>query len=187
MAPLVVARKGFYTDLAKWAAAKAFGTLRVDGKFLPTRPWPRLERFREHTIELPVAEIDVEPQSEAALRQSEERMRHILETALDAVVSFDADGTITQWNPQAEQIFGWTSEEAIGRNVSILMPEPYRQEHDSYIQRYQATGERRIIGIGRIVVGERKDGSTFPMELAVGEAEVVAGGRFFTGFVRDLT
>ena len=73
MAPLVVARKGFYTDLAKWAAARAFGTLRVDGEFLPTKPWPRLERFREHTIELPIAEVVVDPRNEAALRQALKR------------------------------------------------------------------------------------------------------------------
>ncbi|HYK25191.1 MAG TPA: hypothetical protein VEV18_02960, partial [Steroidobacteraceae bacterium] len=91
MAPLVVARKGFYTDLAKWAAAKAFGTLRVDGEFLPTKPWPRLERFREHTIELPVAEVIIEPRNEAALREALKRtleygkgLVHVLAVGRDA-------------------------------------------------------------------------------------------------------
>ncbi|MDB5422310.1 MAG: fixL, partial [Brevundimonas sp.] len=83
-------------------------------------------------------------------------------------------------------LFGWTAQEAVGCNVSILMPAPYRDEHDQYLHRYKETGQRRIIGIGRIVVGQRKDGSTFPMALAVGEANV-GRNRFFTGFVRDLT
>jgi two-component system sensor kinase FixL len=83
-------------------------------------------------------------------------------------------------------MFGWTPAEVIGKNISMLMPEPYRSAHDGYIMRYLATGERRIIGIGRIVTAERKDGATFPIELAVGETHV-AGVRSFTGFIRDLT
>ena len=74
----------------------------------------------------------------------------------------------------------------IGKNIKILMPSPYRESHDGYLERYLTTGERRIIGIGRVVVGERKDGSTFPMELAVGEMKS-SDRRFFTGFIRDLT
>src|SRR5205814_9904421 len=86
----------------------------------------------------------------------------------------------------SERQFGWTAQEAVGRNVSTLMPNPYRDAHDGYLHRYMTTGERRIIGIGRVVVGERKDGSTFPMELSVGE--MISGEeRYFTGFVRDLT
>jgi len=86
----------------------------------------------------------------------------------------------------AVRLFGWTAEEMIGRNVSVLMPSPYRKEHDSYLEHYRITGERRIIGLGRIVVAERKDGSTFPAELTVGEGQV-GSQRFFTGFIRDLT
>jgi two-component system sensor kinase FixL len=86
----------------------------------------------------------------------------------------------------AERLFGYAPEEVIGRNVSMLMPSPYRERHDGYLQRYLATGERRIIGIGRLIVGQRKDGSTFPIELAVGEVHSGAR-RFFTGFIRDLT
>jgi two-component system sensor kinase FixL len=86
----------------------------------------------------------------------------------------------------AERLFGWGQDDVIGRNVDMLMPSPYREAHDSYLARYLATGERRIIGIGRVVVGQRRDGSTFPMELSVGEIRV-ARHRFFTGFVRDLT
>ncbi len=86
----------------------------------------------------------------------------------------------------AERLFGYRAADAIGQNVKILMPSPYREGHDGYLQRYKDTGERRIIGIGRVVVGQRKDGSTFPMELAVGEMKS-GQQRFFTGFIRDLT
>lgn len=120
----------------------------------------------------------------AAAREA--HLRSILETVPEAMVVIDAAGIILSFSIAAVRLFGWTPEEAIGRNVSMLMPSPYRQEHDSYLARYFATGQRRIIGIGRIVVGERRDGSTFPMELAVGEARV-GRDRFFTGFVRDLT
>jgi two-component system sensor kinase FixL len=82
-------------------------------------------------------------------------------------------------------LFGYAADEVVGRNVSMLMPSPYREAHDGYLDRYLTTGEKRIIGIGRVVVGQRQDGSTFPMELSVGE--VSGDERFFTGFVRDLT
>lgn len=121
---------------------------------------------------------------EAASRQA--HLQSILETVPEAMIVIDAEGVMQSFSAAAVRLFGWRPEEAIGRNVSILMPDPYRSEHDRYIERYLGTDERRIIGIGRIVVGQRKDGSTFPMELAVGEARV-DGGRFFTGFVRDLT
>ncbi len=116
----------------------------------------------------------------------EAHLRSILETVPDAMVVIDEAGRMTSFSRAAERLFGWTAAEALGRNVSVLMPQPYRDAHDAYLRRYYATGERRIIGVGRIVVGERKDGSTFPMELSVGEVRA-ANGRFFTGFVRDLT
>jgi two-component system, LuxR family, sensor kinase FixL len=113
-------------------------------------------------------------------------LRSILETIPDAMVVIDEAGLIRSFSQTAERLFGWSGEEVIGRNVAMLMPSPYRQQHDGYLERYYRTGERRIIGIGRVVVGERKDGSTFPMELAVGEMDG-KNGRFFTGFVRDLS
>jgi two-component system sensor kinase FixL len=119
--------------------------------------------------------------------ESEAYLRSILDTVPDAIIVIDEGGTIQSFSAAAEKQFGWTAAEAIGRNVKSLMPEPYRSAHDSYLFNYRRTGVRRIIGIGRIVVGERKDGSTFPMELAVGELNTGAGTRFFTGFVRDLT
>ena len=124
--------------------------------------------------------------ADARLIESEAHLRSILDTVPDALIVIDEQGVIQSFSAAAERQFGWTADEAIGRNVRMLMPQPYRDGHDGYLDRYKTTGERRIIGIGRIVVGERKDGSTFPMELAVGEMRS-NGGRFFTGFVRDLT
>ncbi|WP_048649298.1 two-component system sensor histidine kinase NtrB [Nitratireductor soli] len=113
-------------------------------------------------------------------------LRSILDTVPDATVVIDTNGAMVSFNRAAIRQFGYAEEEVLGRNVSMLMPEPYRTQHDGYIERYQRTGERRIIGIDRVVVGRRKDGSTFPMKLAVGEMK--SGGQvFFTGFIRDLT
>jgi two-component system sensor kinase FixL len=125
--------------------------------------------------------------ADQSLIESEAHLRSILDTVPDAIIVIDEKGVIQSFSTAAQRQFGWTAEEAIGRNVKVLMPEPYRTAHHGYLERYRRTGERRIIGIGRIVVGERKDGSTFPMELAVGEIRSRAGARFFTGFVRDLT
>ena len=120
------------------------------------------------------------------LRRREALLRSILDTMPDALVVIDERGLIHSFSTAAERLFGFSPEEVLGRNVSLLMPSPYREAHDSYLARYLSTGERRIIGIGRVVVGQRKDGSTFPMELAVGEVSLT-GARLFTGFVRDLT
>jgi len=110
----------------------------------------------------------------------------ILDTVPDGLVVIDGRGTVRAFSAAAERLFGYTAAEITGRNVRELMPSPYREQHDAYVTRYLETGERRIIGSGRVVIGQRKDGSTFPMELAVGE---VRGGEetLFTGFVRDLT
>lgn len=113
-------------------------------------------------------------------------LRSILETVPDAMVVIDHQGAIQHFSKAAERLFGWSADEVHGRNVNMLMPVPYREQHDSYLQRYLTTGERRIIGIGRVVVGQRRNGSTFPMELSVGEVNQ-DGRRLFTGFVRDLT
>ena len=113
-------------------------------------------------------------------------LQSILDTVPDAMIVIDERGMIQSFSSAAERQFGWVAAEVLGRNVNLLMPDPYRTQHDEYLERYLTTGERRIIGIGRVVVGERKDGSTFPMELSVGE--MTSGERrFFTGFVRDLS
>ena len=113
-------------------------------------------------------------------------LRSILDTVPDAMIVIDARGMIDSFSAGAERQFGYAAAEVNGKNISMLMPSPYREAHDEHLARYLVTGERRIIGIGRIVVGQRKDGTTFPMELQVGEA--ARGGQLlFTGFVRDLT
>jgi two-component system sensor kinase FixL len=116
----------------------------------------------------------------------EAHLKSILDTIPDAMIVIDPKGRIQSFSSAAERLFGRRADAVIGKNVSMLMPSPYRDGHDGYIERYLRTGERRIIGVGRVVVGERKDGSTFPMELAVGEMKS-NDQLFFTGFIRDLT
>jgi len=122
----------------------------------------------------------------ATLENREAHLRSVLDTVPDATVVIEPNGTVTSFNTAAVRQFGYQPEEVIGQNVNLLMPAPYREQHDGYLHRYLTTGEKRIIGIDRVVVGRRKDGSTFPMTLAVGETRV--GGKIhFTGFIRDLT
>ena len=120
------------------------------------------------------------------LKAREAHLRSILDTIPDATIVIDERGTIQSFNAAAERLFGYREASVTGRNVSLLMPPPYREEHDRYIARYLKTGEKRIIGIDRVVTGQRQDGSTFPMKLEVGEMKS-GDQRFFTGFVRDLT
>lgn len=122
----------------------------------------------------------------AALRESEARLRAVFSTAVEGILTIDDRGRIDSVNPAAERMFGWTVTELIGRNVSTLMPEPYRAEHDGYLANYLSTGQRRVIGVGREVFGQRKDGSLFPIDLSVGEFSV-GGRKLFTGIVRDIT
>jgi two-component system, LuxR family, sensor kinase FixL len=133
-----------------------------------------------------VHDISERRAAEVAQRESELRLRSMLDTVPDGIVVIDARGVVQSFSPAAERLFGYAGREVMGRNVSMLMPAPYQEAHDGYLARYLATGQRRIVGIGRVVVGLRKNGETFPMELQVGEF-VLAGSRFFTGFVRDLT
>lgn len=133
-----------------------------------------------------VRDITERKATEQRLRDSETGTRAILETTVDGIITIDGHGTVLSANTAAERIFGYRAAEMVGHNVNRLMPEPYHSAHDGYLARFLATGERRIIGIGREVEGRRKDGSTFPMDLAVGEAQV-SGQRIFTGVVRDIT
>jgi two-component system sensor kinase FixL len=120
------------------------------------------------------------------LREREANLQSILDTVPDGMIVIDEGGIIQSFSAAAERLFGWSASEAIGRNVDTLMASPYREAHDGYVRRYLATGDRRIIGIGRVVSGQRRDGSIFPMELWVGEFRS-GGHQFFTGFVRDLS
>src|SRR4249920_291012 len=100
---------------------------------------------------------------EAALQAAQGRLRSILETVPDAMIIIDERGRVESLSTTAERLFGYGAEEVVGRNVRMLMPTPHREQHDGYLKRYLTTGERRIIGIGRVVVGRRKDATTFPM------------------------
>ena len=150
--------------------------------------WVAVARQAPKDVAVLTTNIDVSSlkyaQADLAARQS--HLLSILETVPEAMVVIDEAGVMISFSKAAEKLFDYTSREVCGRNVRMLMPNPDRDRHDEYISRYLRTGERRIIGFGRVVTGQRKDGSTFPMELAVGEA-AANGKRIFTGFIRDLT
>ncbi|MCK1490558.1 PAS domain S-box protein [Bradyrhizobium sp. 180] len=131
-------------------------------------------------------DVNEEKQVEEALRTRETHLQSILQTIPDAMIVIDGHGIIELFSTAAERLFGWPEQEAIGQNVSILMPEPDCTRHDGYIARYRTTGDPHIIGIGRIVTGKRRDGTTFPTHLAIGEMQAGAEP-YFTGFIRDLT
>ena len=118
--------------------------------------------------------------------EAEERMRSVVNHVVDGIISIDEHGTVTTFNPAAERIFGYLAQDVIGQNIKMLMPEPFHSQHDGYIANYLRTGQAKIIGIGREVVGRRKDGSTFPMDLAISVFRL-GEGRHFTGIVRDIT
>ena len=123
---------------------------------------------------------------EGQLGASEARWQAVVESAVDAIIVIDAHGRVEAFNPAAERLFGYAAAEVCGQNVDMLMPSPYREEHDTYLSRYLATGRAKIIGVGREVQGRRKDGSTFPLHLSVGEM-TIDGERKFTGILHDLT
>ena len=124
--------------------------------------------------------------TEAALRNNRSLLQMIIATSPEAIITIDSAGTIESFNAKAEEMFGYEAHEVVGQKVNALMPEPYAAEHDDYISHYLETRERRVIGIGREVFARRKDGTVFPVELAVGEVEIDER-RLFTGFIRDIT
>ena len=128
----------------------------------------------------------VRSQTERELADAVERLRSVVNNVVDGIITIDQRGTVTTFNAAAERIFGYSASEVVGNNVKMLMPEPYHGEHDRYIADYLRTGLAKIIGIGREVTGRRKDGSTFPMDLAVSDFRL-GNERFFTGIVRDIT
>jgi len=147
-----------------------------------------MERLRAVTTKATDSKgVETSPSvTESALRDTAERLRAILETAVEGIITINDHGIVESFNPAAERIFDYPAGEVVGRNVNVLMPSPYREEHDSYLANYRRGGDARIIGIGREVVGRRKDGSEFPMDLSVSEVRL-ADRRIFTGFVRDIS
>ena len=145
---------------------------------IPDEPQPIIIQTNNDVTNMKSTEIN--------LAEREAHLRSILDTVPDSMIVIEENGTITSFSAAAERLFGYSAGEVRGRNVKMLMPSPDREKHDGYLNRYITTGERRIIGYGRVVTGQRKDGTLFPMELAVGETRV-NGKRIFTGFVRDLT
>ncbi|HVA45123.1 MAG TPA: chemotaxis protein CheB [Pirellulales bacterium] len=141
---------------------------------------------REQLILLAIEDATARKRAERLRKETEDRLRSMVDTAVDAIITIDARGTINSLNAATERMFGYQAGEMIGQNVRMLMPPPYRDEHDGYLTHYQQTGERHIIGIGREVHGRRKNGSVFPADLAVSEFED-QGRRMFTGVLRDLS
>lgn len=171
------------------ASSRGFQTSlrRGDGGVVPARLWLRpIVEGGEIRI---LATISLAPngtEEKARHALSAALLRSMIETAPDAILTIEPGGRVDSFSPAAERLFGYRADEVIGRNVSMLMPEPYRSEHDGYLARYRETGEKRIIGIGRTVMARHKDGSTFPIELAVGEVTCGAS-HVFTGFIRDIS
>ena len=124
--------------------------------------------------------------SESAVRDQEERLRAILETAVEGIITIDERGNIESFNPASEAIFGYRAVEVIGKNVKVLMSTPHREQHDGYIECYKHTGHAKIIGIGRETFARKKDGTLFPIDLSVSEVKL-SDRRIFTGFIRDIT
>jgi two-component system sensor kinase FixL len=184
---------GYIANYLRTGRAKIIGIgrevvgQRKDGTTFPMElAIGQIREDEDHAFVGLVRDISAPKRAVADLHERELRLRSILDTAPDAIVVIDETGIIESFSSAAVRLFGYTAEEIVGQNVSVLMPSPYRDEHDNYLRRYLETGERRIIGIGRIVVGQRKDGTTFPMELAIGEVRLQQR-RLFTGFIRDLT
>src|SRR5271157_5336027 len=124
--------------------------------------------------------------TEESLEASQAMMAAIVKTAVDAIITIDGQGIVWSFNPAAEKIFGYSSEEIVGKNVSLLMPPPHREQHAEYVARFKSTGERHVLGVNRVILALRKDGSTFPMEIGVSEIQV-HGIQMFVGILRDVS
>jgi PAS domain S-box-containing protein len=161
--------------------------LRADGEEFPIEA--SISHVRSNGTSLYTVilrDVTERQRAEEALRESQERLRAIVETAVDGIITIDEHGTIGSINPAVEHIFQFSRGELVGQNVKLLMPEPDHSRHDDYLSRYRQTGEKKIIGIGREVTGRRKDGSVFPIELSISETRL-PGRRFFTGILRDIS
>ena len=145
----------------------------------------KTQELQQANTEL-ASEVVERKHAEETLRENEEKARAVLDTAPDAILTINQDGTIESINTASEKIFGYAAQELIGKNVKMLMPSPYQEEHDGYLGAYLRTGQKKVIGSNQEVVGQRKDGTTFPLSLAVGEFKR-DGQSYFTGIVQDIT
>lgn len=165
----------------------ALKALRADGEeFSVEAAIARVDIGDEKLLTVSLRDVTAREQAEALLRESEERYRAVVQHIVEGVITIDEHGVIQGANAAAERLFGYSVSEMRGENVALLMPEPDRSRHDGYIANYRRTGEAKIIGIGREVVGRRKDGSVFPIDLAVSEFRL-GDVRYFSGLVRDIT
>lgn len=165
----------------------ALKALRADGEeFSVEAAIARVDVAGEKLLTVSIRDVTARERAEALLRESEERYRAVVQNVVDGVITIDERGTMQSVNAAAERLFGYSAAELRGQNVALLMPEPYRSQHDAYIANYRRTGQAKIIGIGREVFGRRKDGSAFPIDLAVSEFWL-GETRYFTGLVRDIT
>lgn len=143
--------------------------------------------FGDGTADLvTIRDITSQKQVEDELVESRERMKSVIDTIVEGVVAVDENGIVELFNPAAEHIFGYAVSEIVGQNVNMLMPDPHRTQHDDYFRRYLETGQRRVIGVGREVSGQRKDGNIIPVYLSVGEI-FLPQGRRFVGVIRDIS
>ncbi|MBI3849961.1 MAG: PAS domain S-box protein [Verrucomicrobia bacterium] len=162
---------------------------RKDGSALPVVMQSVLsydDEQKGYVCRTAITDITARKRVEQALRDSEARLRAVLDTAVDGIITIDERDTIESFNQAAEKLFGYRANEVIGQSLSLLMPSPHREQRDRYLVHYRETGERKVIGVGREVAGRRKDGSVFPLELSVSEVRL-GGRRIFTGIVRDIT
>ncbi len=174
-------------DVLKDCVAADHAVRTQDGNWYIMRVLPGCNVFKVvDGVAVTFVDVTQLKRTEEALRESEQRLRAIVDTAVDAIITIDERGIIETFNPAAERLLGYPAKDAIGQNVKLLMPSPYRDGHDDYVRHYLETGEKKVIGIGREVVGRRKDGSTFPADLAVSEMSL-NGRRMFTGVLRDIT
>ena len=161
--------------------------LHMESYFAPYDIWSEIYAYPSpEGLSVHVTDITERKRTGEALRESESRNRAVLDAALDGIITINEKGTIESFNPAAERLFGYAAAEVLGKNVRMLMPEPYQSEHDTYLRNYLETGHRKIIGIGREVKGLRKDGSAFPLDLSVSEMRL-GSRRVFIGLLHDLT
>ena len=161
-------------------------TARGSRKWVRTKGVPVVKDGKVVQVRGILQDISERKQTEASLEESQARMAAIVKTAVDAIITIDGQGIVWSFNPAAEKIFGYSSEEIVGRSISLLMPSPHREQHAHYLARFKSTGECRVPGVDREVLALRKDGSTFPIEIGVSEIQV-HGIQMFVGILRDVS